>query len=76
MKDYKMEFVPVFGREIVFSKEYDTHEEAELALESISLYTLMLHDKKLMLDYSNMGFVFKRDFDGDWIEVNGDDDEF
>jgi hypothetical protein len=72
--DYKILFIPAMGREEQFEKEYETHQQAEIALDAIANYTLLLHDHDLMADYSNCGMVLERVGD-DWIEIDGDGNE-
>lgn len=74
--DYKCVFIPVInGTGCEFEQEYHTSEEAETALNAIANYTLFLHETRLMPDYSNVGMVMRKDGD-DWIEIDGDGNEF
>ena len=73
--NYKVLFIPRFGDQSQFEKEFKTQAEAETALSSIAEYTLMLHECSLMPDYSNTGMVLKKDGEGDWIEIDGDGEE-
>lgn len=73
--DYKVLFVPVLGDKAQFEKEYETHKEAETALEAIANYTLMLHECGFMQDHANLGMVLCRDEDGDWVEIDSDGEE-
>ena len=72
MMNYKVLFIPKFGDDAQFEKEFETQAEAETALVSIAEYTLMLHECSLMPDYSNTGMVLFKDSDGDWVEIDGD----
>lgn len=53
-----------------FEQEFDTQEEAEIALNLIADYTLFLHETSLMPDYSNIGMIMKQDSNGNWIEID------
>ena len=72
--DFKVIFIPQIGEDVLFGKECETKEEAELVLNAIADYTLLLHDCSLMLDYSNMGMVLQRTLDG-WQEIDADGNE-
>ena len=74
MEKYQVWFNPCFGSDGVFEKEFETQQEAELALEVIADYTLMLHECSLMEDHSNCGMVLGWDGD-EWIEIDGDGNE-
>ena len=74
-KKYKLEFNPKIGLAKQFVRGFETHAEAEAALSIIADYTLFLHDNLLMNDFSNVGCIYRLE-DGDWIEVDGDDDIF
>lgn len=74
--EYKCVFIPeIEGIGSVFEQEYDTSQEAETALNAIANYTLFLHEVRLMPDYSNRGMVMRKDGD-EWIEIDGDGNEF
>jgi hypothetical protein len=73
--DYKVLFIPCFGDPSQFEKEFETHKEAETALNAIAEYTLMLHECSFMPDFSNTGMVLRKDDDGDWVEIDGDGEE-
>ena len=73
--DYKIIFAPALGLKPEFEKLYQNQAEAEIALEAISLYTLMLHENGLMRDYTNFGVVARRDAEDGWVEVDGDGNE-
>jgi len=72
-KNYKVVFIPALGKNNNFEKYCDTLDEAEFVLDAISDYTLMLHDYFLMEDYSNSGFVLKKQEDGSWLEIDTDE---
>ena len=59
-----------------YEVECESASEAKKVLDTISNYTLMLHDKKIMSDYSNLGYIERKSslVPDDWEEVN--DDEF
>lgn len=73
--NFKVFFIPHLGWEEgegIFEKECETHTEAELVLNTIADYTLMLHDCSIMPDYSNMGWISRKD-GGGWVEIDGND---
>ena len=57
-----------------YDQEFKTLEEAKAALESVALYTLVLHEKGIMPDYSNVAFI-QEYVDGEWEEINGEDED-
>ena len=59
---------------VPFEQSYETSAAAEIALDAIANYTLDLHEKNLMPDHSNTGLVMKL-VDGEWIEIDSDEDE-
>jgi len=67
---YKAMFVPYAGKAGQWEQEFNTLDEANTALLTVSLYTLTLHELSLMTDYSNYGMVLVLDVDGDWIQVD------
>ena len=73
--DYKLEFTPKLGLASTFQRRFDTHEEAEAALNAIADYTLFLHSNLLMGDFSNVGCIYKL-VDGDWLEIDDDGNLF
>ena len=73
-KDFKVCFMPHIGETFLFEKEYETRQEAEVVLNAIADYTLMLHDCSLMPDYSNIGSVLQRTSDG-WFDIDADGNE-
>ncbi len=58
----------------IFLRECNTYKEIQAARELVADYTLFLHDKKLMVDHSNMAIVEVMCADGEWLEVNTQDD--
>ena len=70
--NYKILFTPRVPNVDAYEENFETLKEANAALNTIADYTLMLHDKKLMPDYSNMGSVLEKDEDGNWSDVNWD----
>jgi hypothetical protein len=73
--EYKVVFYPVLKLTAKpFEQSYETSAAAEIALDAISNYTLDLHEKNLMPDHSNTGLVMKL-VDGEWIEIDADEDE-
>ena len=70
--NYKVSFIPAaFESKAQYEQECETQEEAEVILNAIANYTLLLHEHNLMPDHSNCGMVLKRDND-DWIEIDSD----
>ena len=74
-KDYKVVFIPVFGEDAKFEQECETAGEAEAVLKAIGNYTLLLHDCSYMQDHSSVGMIMKKDGDGDWFEIDEDENE-
>lgn len=72
---YKVVFIPMFGGNAQYEEEFDTSEKAEQALKTIADYTLLLHECSLMPDYSNIGMVCGLDDDGEWVEIDADEEE-
>ena len=72
---YKVIFIPKLGCDAQYEEEFDTSEQAERSLNSIANYTLMLNEASLMPDYSNCGMVCGLDDDGDWVEIEADEEE-
>ena len=75
MSNYKVLFIPCMGKKFKFEAEFETHAEADIALNAIWDYTAMLHASMLMPDHSSMGAVLKLDDDGLWVEIDGDGNE-
>lgn len=71
---FKVVFIPKLGMgQPWYEQKFNTIEEAEAALLSISLYTIFLQDDaRLMADESNVGMVMRDDGD-EWVEVDADD---
>jgi len=69
--DFKIVFIPAVGNVVGFEKEYETLKDAVLALDAIANYTLFLHGKGVMYDFTNCGMIFKKD-GGDWVEIDDD----
>ena len=69
---YRVVFIPRMPGE-PFLKEFQIQEEAFVALEAISDYTLFLEDTlQLLPDLANAGWV--EEWDGeDWIESEEED---
>lgn len=72
-KDFKIIFIPALGEgnNIELEQEYDTLNDAAVALNAIADYTLLLHRESLMRDYSNMGMIFKNGLH-EWVEIDDD----
>ena len=73
MRRYRVCFNPIIFNEstVFYSPEVGRQSIAQSQLDAIANYTLFLHDKDLIPDYSNYGFV-QTFIDGEW--VNCDDD--
>ena len=70
IEKYRVLFIPVL--EIggwSYNEEFDELLVANAVLKSISLYTLMLHEKKVLEDFSNCGWIEALE-DGKWYEVD------
>jgi hypothetical protein len=68
---YKVSFIPKLG-DVEFSVLTDSLSTAKNQLSAISDYTLFLHDRGLMPDYSNTGFI-SQIIDGEWEGVEDDE---
>ena len=66
---FKVIFTPAITDEAEFVKEYNTMNDAFVALNAIADYTLLLHETSLMPDFSNMGAVYKNTPD-EWVEID------
>lgn len=73
--NYKVIFIPAYGQEAKFEQQCKTIEEAEAILNAIGNYTLLLHECSFMEDFSNAGMVCKKDKDGEWVEIDEDENE-
>ena len=74
--DYKVIFIPRFGEDGgQCEQECNTVTEAESVLKAIANYTLLLHECSLMGDFSNCGMIVKKDVDGEWFEIDEDENE-
>ena len=72
--EYKIVFIPVLGGEGSFEQEFETLPEAVSALSVVANYTLMLHERSLMPDFSNVGMISRLD-DDEWTEIDNDGNE-
>jgi len=50
------------------SKEYESYSEASSVLMEIAIYTLHLHDRDLMEEYSNYGVV-QQFIENEWEDM-------
>ncbi|PHR58783.1 MAG: hypothetical protein COA47_10280 [Robiginitomaculum sp.] len=58
--DYQVTFTPAMGQDLEpFVREFETHAEAEAALDMLLKYTTHLHENKLMYDFPHEGRVYK-----------------
>ena len=75
MANYKVVFNPKFesGSTGEFEKECPSIEIAKAVKDAIYDYTLFLHEKYLMLDHTNYGFILVEDENGEWEEYEDDD---
>ena len=76
MNKFKMVFIPSIDSSISDNTNHNeyvsyhkTLDEALLVLNTVSEYTLMLHDNSLMPDYSNVGMLF-HNIDGEWVDID------
>jgi hypothetical protein len=74
MKRFRVTFDPCVDDSTTpfVAGEVETVAEAIMQLDLLADYTLLLHEKSLMTDYSNYGFI-EEFVDGRWVIV--DDDE-
>lgn len=75
MTEYRFTFNPHFqGHVHPFSSDpVSSKELVEGQMHLIASYTLFLHETGCMPDYTNYGFIEKRDAGQDWEEVDEDD---
>jgi hypothetical protein len=66
--EYRFSFDPAFEEDVdpFVGKPVNSRELAEKQMSLIAQYTLYLHEVDLMYDYSNLGFLEKRDPGGLW----------
>lgn len=68
--NYKLSFVPSLETNSgPIEMRSATLEQAKQELDIIANYTLFLHDKGLMRDYSNTSWI-KKLVDGEWEDVD------
>ena len=69
MSKFRILFNPKIGCDGEFIKDgFDDFESARKAMNLIGEYTLMLHERSLMPDYSNYGEVQEL-INGEWEEA-------
>ena len=68
--NYRLNFIPAMevSKDSIKVRSA-TLEQAKQELDIIASYTLYLHDKELMTDFSNVGWIEKL-VDGEWEEVD------
>lgn len=72
-KEFRLWFKPSIEKDPEpYITEFDDYASAKLALDEIAVYTLFLHHQKLMIGYSNIGFI-QQMVDGEWEDY--DDEE-
>jgi len=69
---YRFVFCACIGTDEYRGQEVETLGEAINGLMQIANYTLFLHDKDLMQDFSNYGRVEIFE-DGSWVEIDEDE---
>ena len=76
MKKYRLEFVPNMDTQNnkVFTVENDSLIDLRLIADNLANYTLFLHDKYMMQDYSNM-MVILENIGGEWYMIEDEEDE-
>lgn len=74
MSNYRVLFVPAVEKSATesFAVPAESIQEARTILNAIADYTLHMHNKRLMQDYSNFGCV-EQFIDGEWEEVEETD---
>jgi len=74
MTKFRFTFDPQFqgDAEPFVGDAVNSLEEAEGQMNLIANYTLLLHREALMHDYSNYGFLEKREPDGLWQIIEED----
>ena len=75
MTEYRFTFDPAFKSDAdpFVSDPVDSREMAEGQMNMIASYTLHLHETSLMQDYTNYGFLEKREPGGTWEEIDEDE---
>lgn len=68
-KEFKVVFYPAIGTDNVFERECDSFSQAEIILDTIADYSLMLGDSGLMSDHSNSGVIQKLVKD-EWLDID------
>ena len=70
IETYQVSFVPAIGGGIKpFTSVTNSLESAKEILKNISNYTLVLHDRGLMHDHSNYGYI-ETLVDGSWVMLD------
>ena len=69
MSKYRIGFIPALeAGGWSYTEDFNDLSVAKVVLNSIANYTLMLHEKDLMQDFSNVALVEVFE-DGEWIEI-------
>lgn len=75
MTEYRFTFDPQFQGDTdpFIGEPVSSQELAEGQLSVVANYTLMLHETSLMPDYTNYGFIEKRETGESWEIVEEDE---
>lgn len=73
MSKFRASFIPALeaSAEEFNSEVVGSYELAKAILDNIATYTLYLHGRSVMHDYSNAGWV-EQFVDGEWVEIEED----
>jgi len=73
MEKFRTCFIPALeaSAEWFSSEEVGSYELAKSILDNIADYTLYLHGRSVMHDYSNAGWV-EQLVDSEWVEIEED----
>lgn len=75
MTEYRFVFEPQFQGDFdpYVGESVSSIELAEEQMSLIAKYTLYLHETSLMPDYTNFGFLERKESGGVWEEVDEDE---
>ena len=75
MNEFRASFVPAFeaSSEAHKSEIVGSYELAKCILDSLANYTLYLHGRSVMQDFSNYGWVEQK-INGEWLEIDDVED--
>lgn len=76
MDKFRVVFMPAVEKtgEWFTSKEVGSFEIARTIKDNLADYTLFLHDKEIMIDYSNTAWIEQK-VDGEWVDASDLEDD-